>query len=456
MGSIEFISKLGIDEILKPDYEYKVKRSKKILVRVGEIVKECLPEITVFINRVQYKDTAERVKLSTNGEYILFNPKQLLQDYGNGGYMVILKQYLHVVFHIILGHLENSDGIAHLQLWNATADLEVSRICKQLLGEKNNFQMINYYDLKKNEKEQDKLGDIYEQIKSDQHSYWKKSNLLKKASEEAQLVLFGGNLSNDPIERSRQLSKLINALGGTGMRFSPDIFIGTDSGSEIRLHNAVYGRLDWREEIYQILEEDIKNILTADNFDKALYLYGLELYQDVPIIEPCEEEEARLTSIDITIALDTSGSCGWNVADRFLGELEGILCALKQYMNPEDSISILECDTKIQNETVLGINDIFPGCMSNKELHGFGGTSFIPVFEYACRKKNEKEASYSRKAIIIYLTDGYGEYPGEEPDCTTIFVIPEKEPEEKYGFGERELIPDYIRKVYMGEINEIV
>ena len=49
------------------------------------------------------------------------------------------------------------------------------------------------------------------------------------------------------------------------------------------------------------------------------------------------------------------------------------------------------------------------------KVHGYGGTDFRPVFEYV--KKNIPNAR-----LLIYFTDGFGEYP-KKASIETIWVL---------------------------------
>ena len=58
---------------------------------------------------------------------------------------------------------------------------------------------------------------------------------------------------------------------------------------------------------------------------------------------------------------------------------------------------------------------------------GRGGTDFRPTFRYI--QENEYDAR-----VVIYLTDGYGMFPSEEPDVSTLWIS-YGAPENRYPFG---------------------
>ena len=67
-------------------------------------------------------------------------------------------------------------------------------------------------------------------------------------------------------------------------------------------------------------------------------------------------------------------------------------------------ITIIECDAEVNRVyKAKTINDV------KTKVMGRGGTWFTPVIEYV---NNDK---YFRDALLIYFTDGYGEYEIPKP-----------------------------------------
>jgi predicted metal-dependent peptidase len=97
--------------------------------------------------------------------------------------------------------------------------------------------------------------------------------------------------------------------------------------------------------------------------------------------------------LDLLIGLDTSGSIDSETLSLFFGEIEKIKALGMK-------IRVAECDTQIGR--VYEYKHI-----PKNDITGGGGTNFKPVFELANTLKPN---------CIVYLTDGYGEYP----DCSKI------------------------------------
>lgn len=104
-------------------------------------------------------------------------------------------------------------------------------------------------------------------------------------------------------------------------------------------------------------------------------------------------------SLEIAVGVDTSGSIGQDEIAQFMNEVRGIMGVAKSY-----TIHIIACDAEVNS--YHKINE-FSGPLPNK-LGGGGGTDFRPVFK-------EIEKRNLRPAVVVYLTDGYGEFPAKKP-----------------------------------------
>lgn len=103
------------------------------------------------------------------------------------------------------------------------------------------------------------------------------------------------------------------------------------------------------------------------------------------------------TTLKIVIAIDTSGSMSSRELEYCFNEIFNIL-KVKKF-----DITVIECDSQI--------GKIYkPKKMKDIQLNvsGRGGTSFIPVIEYINNNK-------FKDAIMIYFTDGYGDYEIPRP-----------------------------------------
>ena len=166
------------------------------------------------------------------------------------------------------------------------------------------------------------------------------------------------------------------------------------------------------QEILQICE----TVKEDDELDKALYQYGLEMYGDVPLVEPEEMSEKKMMRT-LVLAVDTSGSCTEREV-QFLREIINIFEEIKNIAQIEH-LCYLECDTEIQCEKNYYDLDTFVNWGSSHVFTGGGGTSFVPVFKRA----DELEDKGEQIDALFYLTDACGDFPEEEPNYPVYLLL---------------------------------
>jgi predicted metal-dependent peptidase len=118
--------------------------------------------------------------------------------------------------------------------------------------------------------------------------------------------------------------------------------------------------------------------------------------------------------IELAVAVDTSGSIDNEMIKQFMGEIYSIA---KSFENIK--LRVLCCDAKVHSDQIIKS----PHQIKNIQVKGGGGTSFIPVFDKL--KKNGTN-------LLIYLTDGYGDFPDREY-VKTIWAITHSEIDLPFG-----------------------
>ena len=157
-----------------------------------------------------------------------------------------------------------------------------------------------------------------------------------------------------------------------------------------------------------------------DSIDPMYYQYGMELYENMPLIESLEENFDPSIE-NIVFAIDTSGSCGGSIAQRFIDETCKILSDADG-LGHVGSVTMLQCDAQIQKvQEFENGKEMLRHLDGSVELGGFGGTSFVPVFDWIEEKRLK---TGENTTALIYLTDGMGEYPQKKPEYPTYFVLP--------------------------------
>jgi len=129
-----------------------------------------------------------------------------------------------------------------------------------------------------------------------------------------------------------------------------------------------------------------------------------------PVIYP----SLRSSQLDIVIALDISGSISEKEIAEFISEVDAIKSQLRA------RITLLACDSKLAQGSPWYFEPWEEFAMPEK-FKGGGGTSFIPVIEWA---EDEDQAP----DLIVYFTDAQGEFPEQEPPFPVLWLVKGKTP----------------------------
>jgi predicted metal-dependent peptidase len=159
--------------------------------------------------------------------------------------------------------------------------------------------------------------------------------------------------------------------------------------------------------------------INDDEFDYIFYTYGLDLFGNVPLIEPLEYKEVKRIR-EFVVAIDTSGSTSGYLVQRFLEKTYNILKNTESFFS-KINLHIIQCDAKIQEHVKITNQEEFDNYIKHLKIKGLGGTDFRPVFRMVDSLVTQGEFTHLKG--IIYFTDGYGTFPKKKPDYETAFVF---------------------------------
>ena len=195
---------------------------------------------------------------------------------------------------------------------------------------------------------------------------------------------------------------------------------GDEAGSLIAsLTIANRKRFDYTDFLrrFAVLSEEMK--INDDEYDYVFYTYGLELYGNMPLVEPLEYKETQRIR-DFVICIDTSESCRGDLVRQFVEHTFNVIKKSEDYAH-EVNIHIIQCDAKVQADTkITDLRDV-DVFMDGFFIRGMGGTDFRPAFAYVNDLKNRGELPDMKG--LIYFTDGLGQFPDNAPDYDTAFVF---------------------------------
>lgn len=204
---------------------------------------------------------------------------------------------------------------------------------------------------------------------------------------------------------------------------------GTSSGEiSEELNVTDTGTYDFTRFLKQFARHGEELKTDPDSFDYISYLYGLEHYGNIPLIEHLEYQEVNRLE-ELVIAIDTSGSCSLDTVRKFMEETYNILSSHENFFR-KMNVYVIQCDSFIQDVAHITCEQDWKNYLKNLVIHGRGGTDFRPVFQYVEELKNKKELKNLKG--LLYFTDGDGIYPENPADYKTAFVFyQEKEQHQK-------------------------
>ena len=432
-------------------------QSRKAAMMVDLVFRELQSdygELSHALTILKPQPVCEKGDPSTDGEHYFYDPQWVMEQsrkerYDRGGYL--RASVLHIVFHGLLGHFaEHVKYHRRSWIWDVM-DLQVHEMLKEICEAyyleryRNTFggaeprQRMNgihdyglYYEACRSSEIRKEMRRQAKEVRLDDHRVWpvdpdqgkdkraedapgsrnadSRVRVIAMRWEEARRLIL--EECPDMQDMMKNLASII-LTGRKGPGHGTSAGNGAMECTEVRDPTSDYTH---RLREFIQMNEQVKE---TDSIDPMLYEYGMQLYEDMPLIEPPEVcEDCDLKSI--VLAIDTSGSCAGE-AGRFLGETNQLFQDIGM-VGSIRALHYLECDADIQKELTFDSTESLKQ-VQNRAMYGWGGTDFRPVFEKASEYvKNGEEIS-----LLIYLSDGYGSFPEEKPNYPVWFVMPKND-----------------------------
>ena len=119
----------------------------------------------------------------------------------------------------------------------------------------------------------------------------------------------------------------------------------------------------------------------------------------------------RQERLNAVVAIDTSGSTKRDLS-AFFTELCGLLKSFGGY-----TLTAIQCDHAIQSVRTFSSDEGPLPPEIEWKAHGFGGTSFVPVFQYV------EDHPELEPTLLVFFTDGYGTAPAKAPPYPVLWVL---------------------------------
>ena len=402
---------------------------------------------------------SDGLTLATNGSHLIYGPRHILR-------MFMVEQekpahdYLHVLLHCIYSHMFVGADIDR-SLWDIACDIAAEstindlglritgserkaaqtaavKILQEHIGMLTAEKIYHYYrerGIPKNE-----LSRLRALFATDDHACWYKGtgakhsdrgdNSQRNDTEPAKDIIKDAYIDNagsfDMPQTASETEQEWKDIAEKVQEALETYFRGQGDTADVLMQNLrevnreKYDYTDFLRKFAVIGENPEVN---DEEFDYILYTYGLQLYENMPLVEPLEYKEVKRVR-EFVIAIDTSGSTSGELVQLFLQKTYNILKASESYFS-HVNIHIIQCDAVIQEHVRITSEEEFDSYIRTMSIHGLGGTDFRPVFSFVDELVAVGE--FTDLKGLIYFTDGYGTFPARKPAYTTAFVFLDNE-----------------------------
>jgi predicted metal-dependent peptidase len=398
----------------------KKKRSKKYEnligptdAKVDHLARERLvtARIGLLLRHSFFGNLATRLQLINGDEWCGTAATDGKRFYYNSRFIMMLKpkevEFLvgHEVLHVVYDHMGRR-GTRDPQLWNVADDYAVNADLKRhKVGEfittvpclyetkYDGMSAEAIYDDLYDKADKISLDDLLDKMLDD-HIDGDEDGDGDGEGEEGEGRGKRPKMSKEEREQVRQemkqaiLAAAQSAEGGS-----------IPKGVERLIKHATNPVMPWRELIQSNLTSAIRNDYSWTRPNRK----GWHMDAVMPGMTPGEE-------IDVTIAIDMSGSISTKQGQAFLAEVAGMMDAFDGY-----KLHVFCFDTEVYNPQDFTSENM--DTVDEYELQGGGGTDFDSIFEYL------KSEAIEPKRLIVF-TDGYpcGSW-GDSNYCDTTWVI---------------------------------
>lgn len=256
--------------------------------------------LDVALNTFSLQSTMERERTATDGVGYYFNPEYLIEQYKESSQKTN-RCYLHSVLHCLFGHLWHPVEKEKEDLWNLACDITVEYIMDNLYyrclrNHSNPYRKLVYNNLleqmpvinaeavfhvlEKNSMDPRAQARLMLEFLVDEHDLWQRQE----------------NAPNAPMEQQNQWKDIRDKMETELETFSKEA--AEDSKSlveQLKVENRE--RYDYRTFLkkFCVLKEEMQ--VDMDSFDYIFYNYGMEMYGNMPLIEPQETKRSRKSKI---------------------------------------------------------------------------------------------------------------------------------------------------------------
>lgn len=383
--------------------------------------------------------TAEVECISADYTTLYYNPKGVIELFSKNSSRPA-EEIIHCVLHCMLKH--PSFSLLDAELFDVCADASVAA----MLENSHNYQYRGFRELAEgcggssaaklynaaveDEKLKKRIKALTDKYCKDDHGVWRSPPKDCKKQESGGSAQ-GSSGESDELGNGRSEAA---SSGGKDIREQEKVWgqllAGAQSQSSLTYGNqsgnifaditppSRFSKFSYKEYIKKFASSEIISE-DPETFDLMLYTAGMDMYEDICIVEPYEVRE-MITPTDIIFAIDMSGSCSGDIAANFLRQIYSLF----EVMNIKSGVNIhvLFFDTQILGAEIIRSKSDADKFIKNYKGEGFGGTDFNCAFNYA-DSFSEKSNGKKLKGLFFF-SDACGSFPYEEPSYRTTFFVP--------------------------------
>ncbi|MBO4395106.1 MAG: metallopeptidase [Eubacterium sp.] len=376
-----------------------------------------MPFFGTALANLRFKSNDALVTCATDGEFLYYHDEHILRLFEDNP-VYLNRLYLHSLLHLLFAH-PWLRGDRDLWLWGIACDIAVeytidhlekqcikriigltrSTVYDQLLQSGRGISAaVIYRELQTNNDE--KNNRLYRDFFSDDHALWPQEKRLSE--QQVMLRKKWQQTAENTEEKKKQ---------------------GRDSGSgdesisyQIR---AAKSRRNYRDFLQQFMIRREEMQIDPDEFDIGYYMYGLNLYKNMPLVEPVETREVNRIR-DFCVVVDTSYSTSGELIRNFLTETFNLFRERDNFFR-NNRLHLIQADDEVHDDILITCESDIENVFSNFEIKGGGNTDFRPAFTYV--DELAESGAFEQLCGLLYFTDGLGIYPDREPAYKTAFLF---------------------------------
>lgn len=409
-----------------------IEKLEQKLNTVGELVLDatrqeiCLSMryLDIAVYTLLDRPMEEIERMGTDGKYVYYHLPYICNQYRKNR-ALLNRTFLHMILHCLFLHPFRKLGQKKRGDYSLACDIAVESIidglpyeCLKKEGVEQRKQIYEklkqkipvltaeaiYKHLLEISRTKKDLDTLLKMFTMDDHSFWRNEEENKNNPQYIQN-------ERDWKEKSQKIQTDLETFSSGGGQGSE----GVCEALEVENQEKTIYR-DFLKK-FVVTQEEIQ--LDIDAFDYAFYTLGIDLYGNMPLIEPLETKEVQKIQ-DFVIAIDTSLSCSKELVKKFLQETYSILKDEETFFR-KMNLCLIQCDEKIQKSDFIHNEHELEQYMEHLEIKGMGGTDFRPVFTHVNELIEQKKLTHLKG--MLYFTDGYGIYPKQCPKYQTAFVF---------------------------------